>query len=80
MMIFPPAVAAKIVATLDQIAPGRIGLNVVTGLRPQLMRQLGLWRELAHDERYDRRRRVDHRGEAHLDGRQRHAQGQVLRD
>lgn len=53
MMIFPPAVAAKIVATLDQIAPGRIGLNVVTGSRPQLMRQLGLWRELAHDERYD---------------------------
>ena len=53
MMIFPPAVAAKIVATLDQIAPGRIGLNVVTGSRPQLMRQLGLWRELSHDERYD---------------------------
>jgi pyrimidine oxygenase len=53
MMVFPPAVAAKIVATLDQIAPGRIGLNVVTGARPQLMRQMGLWRDLNHDERYD---------------------------
>ncbi|MFM0362977.1 LLM class flavin-dependent oxidoreductase [Paraburkholderia sediminicola] len=53
MMVFPPAVVAKIVATLDQIAPGRIGLNVVTGSRPQLMRQMGLWQELLHDERYD---------------------------
>lgn len=53
MMVFPPAVAAKIIATLDQIAPGRIGLNVVTGSRPQLMRQMGLWRDLPHDERYD---------------------------
>lgn len=53
MMVFPPAVVAKIVATLDQIAPGRIGLNVVTGSRPQLMRQMGLWRDLPHDERYD---------------------------
>lgn len=53
MMVFPPAVVAKIVATLDQIAPGRIGLNVVTGARPQLMRQMGLWRDIGHDERYD---------------------------
>lgn len=53
MMVFPPAVVAKIVATLDQIAPGRIGLNVVTGARPQLMRQMGLWQDLNHDERYD---------------------------
>jgi pyrimidine oxygenase len=52
MMIWPPAIVAKMVATLDQIAGARIGLNVVTGSNPKIMQQMGLWRELNHDERY----------------------------
>ncbi|MCZ0738052.1 LLM class flavin-dependent oxidoreductase [Phreatobacter sp. AB_2022a] len=53
MMIWPPVVVSKMIATLDQIARGRIGLNVVTGSKPNLMKQMGLWQDLGHDERYD---------------------------
>ncbi|WP_244544442.1 MULTISPECIES: LLM class flavin-dependent oxidoreductase [unclassified Beijerinckia] len=53
MMMWPPTIVAKMIATLDQIAGGRIGLNVVTGSKPPLMRQMGLWQDLRHDERYD---------------------------
>jgi pyrimidine oxygenase len=53
VMVWPPVVAAKMIATLDQIAGARIGLNVVTGARPPLIKQMGLWRDLGHDERYD---------------------------
>jgi pyrimidine oxygenase len=53
VMVWPPAVVAKMIATLDQIAGSRIGLNVVTGARPPLLKQMGLWQDLGHDERYD---------------------------
>lgn len=54
MTVFPPATIAKMVATMDQIAPGRAGLNVVTGPSYLDLAHIGLWNDdLAHDERYD---------------------------
>lgn len=76
MMIFPPAVAAKMSATLDQISGGRFGLNLVSGSNPFDLGQMGLWKPLDHGQRYDlaeewihvmRRlwteERVDHKGD-----------------
>jgi pyrimidine oxygenase len=54
MTIYPPAVIAKMMATLDQIGPGRVGLNLVTGASYLDLSHVGLWRDgLGHDERYD---------------------------
>ena len=54
MTVYPPAVIAKMVATLDQIGPGRVGLNLVTGSNYLDLSHLGLWRDgLDHGERYD---------------------------
>lgn len=48
-----PAVAAKMIATLDQISHGRAGLNVVTGSYKDEFAQMGAWPEgVDHDERY----------------------------
>ena len=38
-----PAVTAKMIATLDSIAPGRVGLNIVTGWNPMEYSQMGMW-------------------------------------
>jgi pyrimidine oxygenase len=52
--VFPPAVLAKMVATQDQIGPGRVGLNLVTGSSYLDLAHVGLWNdELDHDQRYD---------------------------
>ena len=49
-----PAVAAKAIATLDQIAKGRAGLNVVSGSYKGEFSQMGAWPEnVNHDQRYD---------------------------
>ncbi|WP_213956658.1 MULTISPECIES: LLM class flavin-dependent oxidoreductase [unclassified Variovorax] len=53
MMIFPPAIVAKMVATLDQISGGRVGLNLVSGSNPHDLGQLGLWKPLDHAGRYE---------------------------
>jgi pyrimidine oxygenase len=54
MTVYPPAVIAKMMTTLDQIGPGRVGLNLVTGSSYLDLAHVGLWREgLNHDERYD---------------------------
>jgi len=54
MTIYPPAVIAKIMTTLDQIGPGRVGLNLVTGSSYLDLSHVGLWRDgLDHNERYD---------------------------
>ena len=48
-----PAVAAKMMATLDQISHGRAGLNVVTGAYKGEFAQMGAWPEgVGHDDRY----------------------------
>jgi pyrimidine oxygenase len=49
-----PAVAAKMVTTLDHVSGGRAGLNVVAGAYQGEFEQMGLWRqELDHDQRYE---------------------------
>ena len=54
MTVYPPAVVAKIMTTLDQIGPGRVGLNLVTGSSYLDLAHVGLWRDgLDHNERYD---------------------------
>ena len=49
-----PAVAAKMIATLDDISGGRAGLNIVTGAYKDEFDQMGAWRDdVGHDQRYD---------------------------
>ena len=49
-----PAVTAKMIATLDQISGGRVGLNVVPGAYRGEFEQMGAWPgAIGHDERYD---------------------------
>lgn len=51
-MIFHPAIVAKMMATMDQISGGRMGINLVSGSNPYDQGQMGLWRDLDHTERY----------------------------
>lgn len=54
MTVYPPAIIAKMMGTLDQIAPGRVGLNLVTGSSYLDLAHVGLWNDkLDHDTRYD---------------------------
>jgi pyrimidine oxygenase len=47
-------VAAKMLATLQQVSGGRAGLNVVTGSYKGEFAQMGAWPEdVNHDQRYD---------------------------
>ena len=49
-----PAVAAKMIATLDRISGGRAGLNIVAGAYRGEFEQMGAWdQNLDHDGRYD---------------------------
>jgi pyrimidine oxygenase len=52
-MAFHPAVAAKMVATIDEISAGRVGVNLVAGSNPIDHGQMGIWRDLDHAELYD---------------------------
>jgi pyrimidine oxygenase len=48
-----PAVAAKMITTLDHISGGRAGLNIVAGAYRGEFDQMGAWDDrLDHDERY----------------------------
>jgi pyrimidine oxygenase len=49
-----PAVAAKMIATLDHISGGRAGLNIVAGAYRGEFEQMDAWdASLSHDARYD---------------------------
>jgi pyrimidine oxygenase len=49
-----PAVAAKMIATLDHISGGRAGLNIVAGAYAKEFAQMGAWdASLDHDARYE---------------------------
>ena len=49
-----PAVAAKMIATLDHISGGRAGLNIVAGAYRGEFEQMDAWdAALSHDARYD---------------------------
>ena len=53
-ILFNPVVAAKMIATLDQISGGRAGLNIVAGAYRGEFAQMGAWNDaLSHDDRYD---------------------------
>ncbi|WP_372635354.1 LLM class flavin-dependent oxidoreductase [Cohnella sp.] len=53
-LLYHPAVAAKMFATLDQISNGRVGMNVVSGSYSKEFSQMGMWPEnLDHGARYD---------------------------
>ena len=54
VLTMPPALVARMAVTIDSIAPGRFGVNIVTGWQPQEYRQMGLWPGEAHfARRYD---------------------------
>jgi FMN-dependent oxidoreductase (nitrilotriacetate monooxygenase family) len=48
-----PYTFARRISTLDHLTRGRIGWNIVTGYLDSAARNLGLDRQLSHDERYD---------------------------
>ncbi|MEU3708759.1 pyrimidine utilization protein A [Streptomyces catenulae] len=48
ILALPPAMAARMAATVDAIAPGRFGVNIVTGWAPGEYAQMGLWPGDAH--------------------------------
>lgn len=43
ILTLPPALVARMAATIDDIAPGRFGVNIVTGWAPGEYTQMGLW-------------------------------------
>src|SRR3984885_15326680 len=42
-LVIPPAIAARMVSTIDDISGGRFGLNVITGWQRPEYSQMGLW-------------------------------------
>jgi pyrimidine oxygenase len=48
LLTLPPALAARMAVTIDSIAPGRFGVNIVTGWQPKEYQQMGLWPGEAH--------------------------------
>lgn len=42
-LVMPPAIVARMAATIDSISQGRVGLNVVTGWQKPEYAQMGLW-------------------------------------
>jgi pyrimidine oxygenase len=42
MLTMPPAVTARMATTIDSIAPGRFGVNMVTGWQPKEYQQMGI--------------------------------------
>jgi pyrimidine oxygenase len=54
VLTMPPALVARMVSTIDSVAPGRIGVNIVTGWQPKEYQQMGIWPGDAHfARRYD---------------------------
>lgn len=52
-LLFHPAVAAKMIATLDDVSGGRIGINVVTGNTLDEYEQMGLVPDGYNEHRYE---------------------------
>jgi pyrimidine oxygenase len=50
---FHPAVAAKMVATMDEISGGRVGVNLVAGSNPLDHGQMGIYPDVPHAELYE---------------------------
>lgn len=43
ILALPPAIVARMAATVESIAPGRFGVNIVTGWAPAEYAQMGMW-------------------------------------
>jgi pyrimidine oxygenase len=53
-LAIPPAIAARMAVTIDEISGGRFGLNIVTGWQRAEYEQMGLWPgEVHYARRYD---------------------------
>ncbi|MCA0357194.1 MAG: pyrimidine utilization protein A [Proteobacteria bacterium] len=53
-LTIPPAIVARMASTIDSIAPGRFGVNLVTGWQKAEYSQMGLWPgEQHYTDRYN---------------------------
>jgi len=53
-LTLPPAIVARMASTIDSIAPGRFGINLVTGWQKAEYDQMGLWPGDSHyKDRYN---------------------------
>jgi pyrimidine oxygenase len=53
VLTMPPAIAARMASTIDSIAPGRFGINIVSGWQEAEYSQMGVWPGKSHfDRRY----------------------------
>ncbi|HWU03510.1 MAG TPA: pyrimidine utilization protein A [Novosphingobium sp.] len=53
VLVLPPAMVARMASTIDSIAPGRFGINIVSGWAEAEYSQMGLWPGQAHyQDRY----------------------------
>ena len=53
VLTLPPAIAARMASTIDSVAPGRFGINIVSGWQKAEYEQMGIWPGQAHfDKRY----------------------------
>ncbi len=43
LLTMPPAIVARMASTIDSIAPGRFGINIVSGWQKAEYDQMGLW-------------------------------------
>jgi pyrimidine oxygenase len=43
VLTLPPAIAARMASTIDSVAPGRFGINIVSGWQEAEYSQMGLW-------------------------------------
>src|SRR5580693_9408060 len=43
VLTLPPAIVARMASTIDSIAPGRFGVNIVSGWQEAEYSQMGLW-------------------------------------
>lgn len=48
VLTIPPAFCARMAVTIESIAPGRFGMNMVSGWQPTEYKQMGIWPGEAH--------------------------------
>jgi len=51
VLTMPPAIAARMASTIDDIAPGRFGINIVSGWQEAEYSQMGVWPGREHFQR-----------------------------
>jgi pyrimidine oxygenase len=51
VLTMPPPIAARMAMTIDSIAPGRFGLNIISGWQRAEYAQMGIWPGMSHYER-----------------------------